>query len=151
MENIEVKIKFTPKNESLNLPKYATSGSSGADIYADILEDVTINPSETTLIPTGIYIDIPFGYEVQVRPRSGLALKNSITLPNTPGTIDSDYRGELKIIVHNLGKESFTLTPGDRIAQMVLMPVYKISWVEVDSLDETERNHGGFGHTGVKA
>ena len=150
MENIDVKIKFMPKNKNLNTPIYATEGSSGADIYADILEDVIIKPSETTLIPTGIYIEIPYGFEIQIRPRSGLALKNSITLPNTPGTIDSDYRGELKIIIHNLGKEEFTLKVGERIAQMVLMPVYKINWKFVDSLDETERNDGGFGHTGSK-
>lgn len=151
MEKIDVKIKFTPQNTNLNKPVYATEGSSGADIYADILEDMTIAPNETTLVPTGIFMEIPYGYEIQIRPRSGLALKNSITLPNTPGTIDSDYRGELKIIVHNLAKEAFTLKSGDRIAQMVLMPVYKINWIEANELEETKRNHGGFGHTGVNA
>jgi len=148
LEDINVKIKFIPQNKNLKIPKYATEGSSGADIYADILEDIIIKPSKTTLIPTGIFMEIPFGFEIQIRPRSGLALKNGITLPNTPGTIDSDYRGELKIIVHNLSKEDFILKIGERIAQMVLMPVYKINWKTVDSLDETERNHGGFGHTG---
>ena len=150
MENIDVKIVFKPVNDSLLMPKYATEGSSGADVYADITTDMIIGAGETTLVPTGIFMAIPFGFEIQVRPRSGLALKNSITLPNTPGTIDSDYRGELKIIVHNLGKESFTLKPGDRIAQIVLMPVYKINWKSVDVLDETKRNDGGLGHTGVQ-
>ena len=149
MKNINVKIKFSPRNKDLSMPKYTTLGASGADIYADILDDIMISPSQTVLIDTGIFMDIPYGYEIQIRPRSGLALKNSITLPNTPGTIDSDYRGELKIIVHNLGKETFILKPKDRIAQMVLMPVYKINWIEVDSLEESERNDGGFGHTGV--
>ncbi len=149
MQIVDVKIKFTPKNRDLNLPKYTTEGASGADIYADILEEMVIEPSQTVLVDTGIFMDIPYGYEIQIRPRSGLALKNSITLPNTPGTIDSDYRGELKIIVHNLGKESFVLKPKDRIAQMVLMPVYKINWVEVEELEESKRNDGGFGHTGV--
>jgi dUTP pyrophosphatase len=130
------------------LPKYETLGSAGMDIRANLEEPVTIGSLERVLIPTGIYLELPDGYEAQLRPRSGMAFKKGITLPNSPATIDSDYRGEVKIALVNLSKEDVTIEPGDRIAQMVIARFERIEWQEVESLTETHRGSGGFGHTG---
>lgn len=146
--SVEIKIKTLPHFEGLELPKYQTDGSAGMDLTAACREDMTIQPGERKLIPAGICIAIPYGYEVQIRPRSGLALKNGITLPNSPGTIDSDYRGEIQVILLNLGHEAFVVKRGMRIAQMVAAPVVKASFQIVDNLDDTVRSSGGFGHTG---
>lgn len=143
-------IKINTKNISNNdLPHYATSGSAGMDIRANLLETVVLSPLERRLIPTGIFLEIPQGYEGQVRPRSGLALKNGITCLNSPGTIDSDYRGELNVLLINLSNIPFTINNNDRIAQLVLAKVEKAELILVQQLNETERNAGGFGHTGV--
>jgi dUTP pyrophosphatase len=142
---IAVKIVNTSSN---SLPEYATPGSSGMDIRAHLDAPVTMQPMERVLIPTGLFIELPHGHEVQVRPRSGLAIKQGITCLNTPGTIDADYRGEIKIILINLSQEEQVIHPGDRIAQMVIQQVEKISWIPVEQLSATERNAGGFGHTG---
>ncbi|MDP8260790.1 MAG: dUTP diphosphatase, partial [Candidatus Kappaea frigidicola] len=131
------------------LPKYMSIGSSGMDLYADTQGEVSLNPQEVKLISAGIYIDIPLGYEAQIRPRSGLALKHGITVLNTPGTIDSDYRGLIQIILINVGKEPFPIKRGDRIAQMVIKEVVQVNIEEVDELEDTSRGEGGFGHTGV--
>jgi len=130
------------------LPEYATADSSGMDIRAAVNETVTIKPLERVLIPTGLFIELPHGYEAQIRPRSGLAIKFGITCLNTPGTIDADYRGEIKIILINLSQEQQSIQPGDRIAQMIIQKVEKAFLVPVIELNETERNAGGFGHTG---
>lgn len=130
------------------LPEYATIGSAGMDIKANISEPVVLKPLKRELIPTGLYMQIPTGYEVQIRPRSGLACKYGITVANAPGTIDSDYRGEVKVCLINLSDTPFVVNPGERIAQAVLNKVEKIEWNEVAKLDETERGEGGFGHTG---
>ena len=136
-------------NRSNNaLPEYATADSSGMDIRAAINEPLTIKPLERALVPTGLFIEIPNGYEAQIRPRSGLAIKNGITCLNTPGTIDADYRGEIKVILINLSNEQHAIQPGDRIAQMIIQKVEKAFLVPVIELNETERNAGGFGHTG---
>jgi len=136
-------------NRSTNaLPEYATAESSGMDIRADLKEAVAVGSLERILIPTGLFIELPRGYEAQIRPRSGLAVKNGITCLNTPGTIDADYRGEIKIILINLSREEHSIQPGDRIAQMVIQKVEKALLVPVVELNETERNAGGFGHTG---
>ena len=132
------------------LPGYATPLSAGMDIRANLSESVVLKPLERKLIPTGLYISLPEGYEAQMRPRSGLALKHGITLLNTPGTIDADYRGEVGIIVLNSSDKPFTIEDGERICQMVVKEYCRVEWNEVDSLDETERGAGGFGHTGVK-
>ena len=137
-------------NKSNNpLPTYETSGSAGMDMRAWIEDDITLKPSERKLIPTGIYIELPDGYEAQLRARSGLAFKHGITLPNSPATIDSDYRGEVKVALINLSNEDFVIKNGDRIAQMVIAKYEKALWQQVDSLSETHRGEGGFGHTGV--
>lgn len=130
------------------LPHYATNGSSGMDIRAWLDADVILQPLERTLVPTGLFIELPEGYEVQVRPRSGLAIKHGITCLNSPGTVDADYRGELKVVLINLSNEPQTIHSGDRIAQMVMQKVEKINWQTVDIINETERGAGGFGHTG---
>jgi len=130
------------------LPEYATADSSGMDIRAALNETVTIKPLERVLIPTGLFIELPHGYEAQIRPRSGLAIKYGITCLNTPGTIDADYRGEIKIILINLSQEQHSIQAGDRIAQMIIQKVEKAFLVPVIELNETERNAGGFGHTG---
>ena len=130
------------------LPAYATSGSSGMDLYAAVEVDCVLKTNETMLIPTGFQVEIPSGYEAQVRPRSGLAIKYRVTVLNTPGTIDSDYRGEVKVILTNFGQEPFVIRRGDRIAQLVICPVLRAEWEEVNSIDETSRGSGGFGHTG---
>ncbi len=133
-----------------SLPRYETDQSAGMDVRISITEDVAVKPGERVLFPTGFGLAIPPGYEVQVRPRSGLAIKHGITIINSPGTIDSDYRGEIRIGIINLGDKSYTFSRGDRIAQMILAPVVQACFVVCDSLDETERGAGGFGHTGVK-
>ena len=145
MKKISVKVKA---NEGIELPSYATPGSAGMDLRSS--ERIVIRAGETALVPTGLFMEIPFGYEGQVRPRSGLALKHGITVPNTPGTIDSDYRGELKVILMNLGKADFVVEPGDRIAQLVFAEVTQGELVPVEELSETERSSGGFGSTGTK-
>jgi dUTP pyrophosphatase len=145
MPAIEVKIVNKSTNE---LPAYATAGSSGMDVRAFLDMPKTLQPLERALIPTGIFIELPEGYEVQVRPRSGLAVKHGITVLNTPGTIDADYRGEIKIILINLSAEEQVINPGDRIAQMIIQKVEKMLWKPVEELAITERNAGGFGHTG---
>ena len=144
----KVIVKIVRENNKIELPKYETAGAAGMDIRANITEPIVLGSLERTLVPTGLKIAIPEGYEVQVRPRSGLALKYGITLLNTPGTIDSDYRGELKIIVANMSKDAYTINPGERIGQLVLNKVEQIEWEVVETLDETERGAGGFGHTG---
>lgn len=146
---IEIKVKRLPHGEGLPLPHYATHGAAGMDVVS--AEDVTLAPMARHAVATGLAIAIPEGFEVQVRPRSGLALKHGITLPNTPGTIDSDYRGELKCILVNLGAEPFEIRRGDRIAQLVVAPVQIGRMVEVEALDDTVRGSGGFGSTGVRA
>ena len=143
-----VKVLFKRLNQKAKLPSYKTSGSSGMDLMACVDEPIIIKPNESKLIPTGIAIAIPEDTEVQIRPRSGLAAKSSISVLNTPGTIDSDYRGELKIILFNHGKDEFTVNDKDRVAQMVLMPVHKMDIEEVEILPNTLRGKGGFGSTG---
>ena len=132
-----------------DLPKYQTELSAGMDLYANIDEPITLNPLERTLVKTGLFISLPKGYEAQVRPRSGLAFKNGITVLNTPGTIDADYRGEIGVILVNLSSQDFTINDGDRIAQMVIAKHETAIWEEVENLDETERGEGGFGSSGV--
>lgn len=144
--SIPVLVKRLPHFEGLELPAYATHGAAGMDVLA--AEDVTLAPGARHAVATGLALAIPPGYEIQVRPRSGLALKHGITVPNTPGTIDSDYRGELKVILINHGAEAFDIRRGDRVAQLVLAPVVQASWLKVDELDETHRGEGGFGSTG---
>ena len=129
------------------LPQYATPQSAGMDLRANIDEDLTLFPRERKLIPTGIYIQLPVSYEAQVRPRSGLALKHGVTVLNSPGTIDADYRGEIKVLLINHGDAAYTITPGERIAQLVVAKHEQVKWIISGSLDETERGEGGFGHT----
>ncbi|MGX7894343.1 dUTP diphosphatase [Tsuneonella sp. HG222] len=143
---VAVRVRRLAHGEGLDLPAYATPGAAGMDVFA--AEDVTLAPGARHPVATGIALAIPPGYEIQVRPRSGLALKHGISVPNTPGTIDSDYRGELKVILINLGTEPFSIHRGDRVAQLVLAPVVQARWEEVTELDETERGAGGFGSTG---
>jgi dUTP pyrophosphatase len=142
---IEVKIVNTSHNP---LPAYATDGASGMDLRADLASPVVMQSLERKLVPTGLFIELPQGYEAQVRPRSGLAIKHGITCLNTPGTIDADYRGEIKIVLINLSGEKQIINPGDRIAQLVIQKVEKINWEQVTVLTETVRNNGGFGSTG---
>jgi len=144
----EILIKKLSKN--VNLPKYETEGSSGMDLAANIDSPVQIEPGKTKIIPTGISVSVPENFEIQIRPRSGLAAKNQISVLNTPGTIDSDYRGEIKIILINLGRDVFTVENGARIAQMVLCPIAKAQIKEVKNLKKTHRDIGGFGSTGTK-
>lgn len=144
--SIPILLKRLPHFEGLELPAYATEGAAGMDVLA--AEDVTLAPGGRHAVATGFAVAIPQGFEIQVRPRSGLALKHGITVPNTPGTIDSDYRGELKVILINHGTEDFAVRRGDRIAQLVLVPVTRATWLKVDELDETARGEGGFGSTG---
>lgn len=132
------------------LPQYATEQSAGMDLRANLDEPVTLKPQERRLIPTGLHIALPVGFEAQVRPRSGLALKKGITVLNTPGTIDADYRGEIGVVLINLSQEDFVVNDGERIAQMVIARHEKADFIEVEVLDETERGEGGYGHTGVK-
>jgi len=150
--NAAIKVKRLPHGEGLPLPKYETSDSAGMDLYAALGdgESVTLGALERAMIPTGLAMALPHRHEAQVRPRSGLAAKNGVTVLNSPGTIDADYRGEVKVILVNLSNESFTVERGMRIAQMVIAPVTQGEWTEVETLDETERGAGGFGSTGVK-
>ena len=143
-----VKILVKKIYKNIKLPVYKTSGSSGMDLLAYIKKKITINPNKTAIVPTGIAVAIPKNYEIQIRPRSGLAAKNGISVLNTPGTIDSDYRGEIKIILINLGRKSFVINSGDRVAQMILSPVVKAKLVEIKKLPETVRGKKGFGSTG---
>ena len=145
-----VKILIKKTNKEVTTPKYKTDGSSGVDLSAFLEKKVVIKPNSSELIPTGLQVAIPEELEIQIRPRSGLAAKESIGVLNSPGTIDSDYRGELKIILFNHGKEDFIINNGDRIAQMVLVPIIKMEFEEVDSLPDTVRGQGGFGSTGKK-
>ncbi len=144
--DVPVQVRRLPHGEGLELPRYATTGAAGMDVLA--AEDVTLEPGARRAVATGLSVAIPEGFEIQVRPRSGLALKHGISVPNTPGTIDSDYRGELKVILINHGTESFAIHRGDRVAQLVLAPVTRAGWIEVAELDETTRGSGGFGSTG---
>jgi dUTP pyrophosphatase len=136
-------------NSQHPLPQYATAGSAGMDVIAMLEASVTIMPLQRVLVPTGLHIELPQGYEAQIRPRSGLALKHGLTVLNSPGTIDSDYRGEIKIILINLGNEAFTINDGDRIAQMIIAPYTTITWQAADGLQLSTRGKGGFGHTGI--
>ncbi len=149
-ENIvKVKIFKEPGTEDIPLPEYQTEGSAGMDLHAAVKEEVILMPGERRLIPTGIRIALPHGYEAQIRPRSGLAVKHGIGMPNSPGTIDSDYRGEICVILINWGQEPFRIKRGDRIAQMIVAPVYRVLWEPVAVLPQSERGPGGFGHTGI--
>ena len=151
MDTIAVKIKrISDRFNDIPLPEYATTGSSGLDLRAAVENEVIIETGKTALIPTNISVEIPEGFEIQVRPRSGLAVKHGIGVLNSPGTIDSDYRGEIGLILINWGKDPFTIRRGDRIAQMVISKVYRADIVEVQNLDSTQRGQGGFGHTGVQ-
>ncbi len=150
-ETVAVNVKILEHGEGLPLPKYETSDSAGMDLYAalDAEEKITLGPLERTLIPTGLAMALPSRFEAQVRPRSGLAAKNGVTVANSPGTIDADYRGEVKVILINLSNEPFTIERGMRVAQMVIAPVTQGSWNVVTDLDETARGTGGFGSTGT--
>ena len=143
------KILIKKLSKTAIIPKYETQGASGVDISANIKEDLTLATNESTLVPTGIAVSIPQGFEIQIRPRSGLAAKKGISVLNTPGTIDADYRGEIKVILINHGNEPFIIRNGDRIAQMVVCPIVQAKFEEVDELSDTERGSGGFGSTGV--
>jgi dUTP pyrophosphatase len=149
MTQVPVKLLQLPHGKDLPLPEYATPLSAGIDLLAAIDGDLVLKPLERQLVATGIAIALPESHEAQIRPRSGLALKHGISLVNTPGTIDADYRGEIKVILINLGQENFTVTRGMRIAQMVVAPVSRVNWQEVESLDGTARSEGGFGSTGT--
>ena len=146
---VAIEVKRLPHGQGLDLPHYATTGAAGMDIVS--AEDVTIAPTARHAVATGLSVAIPQGYEIQVRPRSGLAFKHGITVPNTPGTIDSDYRGELKVLLINHGSEDFVVARGDRVAQLVVAPVTQGVWKEVEELDATDRGAGGFGSTGGHA
>jgi dUTP pyrophosphatase len=145
---VPIRVRRLPHNQDLPLPVYATEGAAGMDLLAAVVEPVIIASGQRVLIPTGLAIALPAGYELQIRPRSGLALRNGIVLPNSPGTIDEDYRGEIQVIVLNTGSEPFRVERGTRIAQAVLAPVVRVAWDEVADLDVTARNAGGFGSTG---
>jgi dUTP pyrophosphatase len=147
--SIPLLVRRLPHAEGLPLPSYATAGAAGMDLIAAIRDPISVQPGERALIPTGLTIALPPGYELQIRPRSGLALRHGITLPNSPGTIDEDYRGEIGVIVLNTGTEPFLVERGTRIAQAVLAPVSRAVWSEVQSLKVTTRNAGGFGSTGT--
>jgi dUTP pyrophosphatase len=149
MNTLTVPLRRLPHAADLPLPTYATAQSAGVDLVAAITDSVTLLPGARTLIPTGLCMGLPDGFEAQVRPRSGLAIKNGITLLNTPGTIDADYRGEVQVILVNLGQEPFVITRGMRIAQMVIAPVLQVRWQEVADLESTERGSNGFGSTGT--
>ena len=150
MDKIPIKIKYLRNDNELPKPAYESDGSSGMDIRADVKEPVLLNPGEIKFIPTGLAVSVPPGYEAQIRPRSGLALNYGIGMVNSPGTIDSDYRGEVGIILINWGPKPFTVKRGDRIAQMIIARVFQADLVETDDLDATSRGQGGFGHTGIK-
>lgn len=145
---IQVPVRTLTHYEGLPLPEYKSEGAAGMDLLAAIDDDLTLDPNKTVAVPTGIAIEIPTGYEAQVRPRSGLALHHNITVMNSPGTIDSDYRGEIKVLLINLSPVPFTIKRGDRIAQIVFAKYSKVQWIKVEKLEETQRDSGGFGHTG---
>jgi len=149
IEQIKIYIKRLKKTHPISLPQYMTEGSSGMDLFASLEEEVILLPGERRLIPTGISVAIPEGFEGQIRPRSGLAIQKGIGLVNGPGTIDSDYRGEVGILLINFGKDPFAIRTGERIAQMVISRVFRSILVEVDDLPPTQRQEGGFGHTGI--
>lgn len=149
MDPVRIAILRDPDCEDIPLPDYATSHAAGMDLRAAVREPLILKPGERVIIPTGLHIALPPGHEAQVRPRSGLAARHGVTMVNTPGTIDADYRGEIRVILINLGQEPFTVRRGDRIAQMVIAPVARATWMPVDTLDETVRGKGGFGHTGI--
>ncbi|MEH6629239.1 MAG: dUTP diphosphatase [Halopseudomonas aestusnigri] len=151
MNSLSIPVVQLSHGEGLPLPSYATPQSAGMDLLAAIDDTITLAPGERILVPTALTIALPTGYEAQVRPRSGLALKNGITLANTPGTIDADYRGEIGVIMINLGKDTFTIERGARIAQMVIAPCIQAGWMPIPSLDATARGDGGFGSTGVSS
>jgi dUTP pyrophosphatase len=151
MSNITVAITLLPHAENLSLPAYATPHAAGMDLCAAVSADVILPPGQRALIPTGLSIALPEGFEAQVRPRSGLALKNGITVLNSPGTIDADYRGEVQVILANLGSDAFTITRGMRIAQMIVAQYSRVEWQQTDKLSETKRGTGGFGSTGTKS
>ena len=142
-----MKIRIVNRSKH-TLPQYSTPGSAGMDLRANIESDILLKPLERVLIPTGLYTEIPIGYEAQIRPRSGLAIKKGITVLNSPGTIDADYRGEICIILTNLSNEDFIIKDGERICQMIIAKHERAEWIQVETLDETERGSGGFGHTG---
>ena len=148
--SVEIQVVRLPHAEGLPLPSYATPGAAGMDLLAAVTEPLVIPPGGRTLVPTGLRIALPHGHELQVRPRSGLALKHGITMPNTPGTVDEDYRGELQVIVMNASTEPFTVERGMRIAQAVVAPVVRGAWREVAELPDTPRGEGGFGSTGTR-
>ncbi len=148
MSEIPVSIRQLPNGEGLPLPAYATAQSSGLDLAAALSDDIVIGPGEHAVVPTGVAIALPDGFEAQVRPRSGLAAKHAVTVLNSPGTIDTDYRGEIRVVLANHGAASFTVSRGMRIAQLVIAPVSRIVWNEVDTLTDSPRGEGGFGSTG---
>lgn len=147
-KELVIQVKRIRPSSTVLLPVYMTPHSAGMDLYADLSEERQLSPGQRALIPTGLAIALPDGYEAQIRPRSGLALKHGITLVNSPGTVDADYRGEIGVIVINHGDESFTIRPGERIAQMVIAKFARVEWQEVQELTDTSRGGGGFGHTG---
>ncbi len=150
MTPLKIRInRISDNTKDVPLPTYATNGSAGMDIYAAVEQDLVVQEGTTILVPTGFSMEIPVGYEAQIRPRSGLALKHNIGLMNSPGTIDSDYRGEVKIVFTNYGRNNFTVKRGDRIAQMIIAKYERVEWIEADQLSETARGSGGFGHTGI--
>lgn len=149
MTTPRVSVKRLPHNEDLPLPSYESAGAAGMDLPAAVAADIILQPGERNLIPTGLAIALPNGYEAQIRPRSGLAARDGVTVLNTPGTVDADYRGEVKVILVNLGQEPFTVTRGVRIAQMVIAPVIQVAMEETATLPDTERGEGGFGSTGT--
>ena len=148
METISVQVKRLPHGQDIDLPEYQSLHAAGMDLHAAVAGDTVVAPGQVVLIPCGFAIAIPPGYEAQIRPRSGLAVKHAISMPNTPGTIDADYRGEVMVPLINLGREPFTVTRNMRIAQMLVKPVYRVKWEQVAELPETGRGEGGFGHTG---
>lgn len=150
MRPVRIKIKRMDAHRDIPMPSYETEGSAGMDLRAAVNEAVTLNPGEIRMIPTGLMVGIPQGYEAQIRPRSGLALKHGIGMVNSPGTIDSDYRGEVGVIMINWGDEPFTVHRGDRIAQMIITQVFRAGLLEVEELEPTGRGEGGFGHSGIK-
>jgi dUTP pyrophosphatase len=150
MTPLKIRInRISNTTQDVPLPSYATHGSAGMDIYAAVDNEMIVKAGETTLVPTGFSMEIPVGFEAQIRPRSGLAIKHNIGLMNSPGTIDSDYRGEVKIVFSNFGKSDFVVKRGDRIAQMVVAQYERVEWEEVNQLSDTARGAGGFGHTGI--
>jgi len=148
MDKVRITVKRTANGKEVPLPRYMSAGAAGMDLYAAVEETVVLNPGDIKLVPTGLIISLPEGYEAQIRPRSGLALKHGITMVNSPGTIDADYRGQIGLIMTNLGPEPFEINKGDRVAQMVINRVVRAVLAEVDEMDDTTRDDGGFGSTG---